>query len=184
MNMLSTSGPARISETITHCRACGKSGFVPFLDLGSTPLADRLLTQEQLDAPEPRVPLEVVFCPHCTLVQITETVHPAVLFGGDYPYFSSVSPSLLAHFRASALHLPADAGTAPHPGAARTAGVRLLSPLRPLADYVDGPPCGALRRALLVLLLGVAEPRRAPHTERAAVARGGAARSGYPGRRG
>lgn len=105
MNMLSTSGPARISETITHCRACGKSGFVPFLDLGSTPLADRLLTQEQLDAPEPRVPLEVVFCPHCTLVQITETVHPAVLFGGDYPYFSSVSPSLLAHFRASALHL-------------------------------------------------------------------------------
>jgi SAM-dependent methyltransferase len=93
---------ASISRKITECRACGKPGLVPFLELGSTPLADRLLTQKDLDAPEPTVDLTVVFCPHCTLVQITETVEPAVLFGGEYPYFSSVSKSLLEHFGSSA----------------------------------------------------------------------------------
>lgn len=106
MNMLSTSGPtSRISETITECRACGQGGLITFLDLGTTPLADRLLTQEQLSAPEPRARLEVALCPHCSLVQLTETVYPAILFGGDYPYFSSVSPSLLEHFAASARHI-------------------------------------------------------------------------------
>jgi SAM-dependent methyltransferase len=93
---------ANISRKITECRACGKPGLMPFLELGSTPLADRLLTQKDLDAPEPTVDLTVVFCPHCTLVQITETVEPAVLFGGEYPYFSSVSKSLLEHFGSSA----------------------------------------------------------------------------------
>lgn len=105
MNLLNTSETIRLSETISECRACGQSGLLPVLDLGSTPLADRLLTHEQLQAPEPRVPLEVVFCASCSLVQITETVDPRILFGGDYPYFSSVSPSLLEHFTASARNL-------------------------------------------------------------------------------
>jgi hypothetical protein len=46
-----------------------------------------------------------MFCPHCALVQINENVAPDILFGGDYPYFSSVSPSLLRHFKASAEYL-------------------------------------------------------------------------------
>lgn len=94
-----------ISETIICCRACGSSELIPFLDLGSTPLADRLVTAEQLAELEITVPLEVVFCPNCTLVQITETVKPEILFCDNYPYFSSVSESLLRHFGASAEHL-------------------------------------------------------------------------------
>jgi SAM-dependent methyltransferase len=38
-------------------------------------------------------------------VQITETVPPEILFCRDYPYFSSVSKSLLAHFAESAEHI-------------------------------------------------------------------------------
>ena len=87
---------------ITECRSCGGANLEPFLDLGSTPLADRLLTEEQLAEPEPTAPLEVAFCADCTLVQILDTVDPEVLFCRDYPYFSSVSPSLLKHFGASA----------------------------------------------------------------------------------
>ncbi|MDD9966932.1 MAG: class I SAM-dependent methyltransferase [Myxococcales bacterium] len=94
------SGP--VSTTIVACRACSNRDLVPFLDLGSTPLADRLLTEEQLNEPEPMVPLEVVFCERCGLVQISETVDPEVLFCQNYPYYSSVSPSLMAHFEASA----------------------------------------------------------------------------------
>lgn len=40
------------------------------LDLGRTPLADRLLTPEQLGELEPTYPLEVAFCPACGLLQI------------------------------------------------------------------------------------------------------------------
>jgi len=97
----------RISETIAACRACGSADLVAFLDLGSTPLADWLPTESELDQPEHRVPLEVVFCNDCALVQITETVEPEILFCRNYPYFSSVSPALMAHFEASAKHLMA-----------------------------------------------------------------------------
>lgn len=94
-----------ISKKIDCCRACGSTKLKNFLDLGVMPLADRLLTAEQLGEEEPAVPLEVTFCTNCSLVQITETVKPEVLFGADYPYFSSVSESLLKHFGDSAKHL-------------------------------------------------------------------------------
>ncbi len=48
--------------------------------------------------PEPRYPLRLVFCPTCTLVQITETVAPEILFS-NYPYFSSVSDAAVANAR-------------------------------------------------------------------------------------
>jgi SAM-dependent methyltransferase len=89
----------------TCCRLCGSPGLYPILSFGKTPIADGLLTTEQLNGTELMAPLDLAFCPKCTLVQITETVAPEVLFGGDYPYFSSVSKSLLEHFRASALEI-------------------------------------------------------------------------------
>ncbi len=80
----------------TTCRACNGSHLEPILDLGSTPLANRLLTESELSQPEPRFPLELVLCTDCTLLQITETVPPEVLFR-DYVYFSSFSDTMLAH---------------------------------------------------------------------------------------
>ena len=91
-----------IYSVIDSCRSCGHAGLVDVLDLGITPLADRLLTPETVDDPEPACPLTLAFCPECSLVQVRETVEPEVLFCNDYPYYSSVSPALLAHFRASA----------------------------------------------------------------------------------
>src|ERR1044071_9636023 len=58
------------------------------------PLANALLSQEQLTLPEETFPLDLVFCPTCTLVQITETVAPEKLFR-EYLYFSSFSDSVL-----------------------------------------------------------------------------------------
>jgi SAM-dependent methyltransferase len=69
------------------------------------PLADRMLTQEQLLKHEPRFPLEMAFCPKCGLVQILETVDPKVLFCDNYPYYSSFSPALLRHSRDNVLDL-------------------------------------------------------------------------------
>ena len=93
------------SEAITECRSCGSDRLDVFLDLGDMPLADRLVKASELNAPEPTFPLCVAFCPDCTLVQITETVDPEILFAQDYPYYSSFSPALLAHSRENALDL-------------------------------------------------------------------------------
>ena len=87
------------------CRSCGRDGLEGVLSLGRTPLADALLTEEQLGEREWIVPLEWVFCPQCALVQITESVSPEILFRRDYPYYSSVSKSLVQHFRESAEEL-------------------------------------------------------------------------------
>jgi SAM-dependent methyltransferase len=70
------------------------------LSLGETPLANALLTAEQVGQAERRYPLDLAFCPACTLVQITETVAPEALFS-EYLYFSSFSDTMLRH--ASAL---------------------------------------------------------------------------------
>jgi len=89
----------------TICRSCQQPGLEVFLDLGWTPLADRILSAEQLKEPEPCYPLEVAFCPGCKLVQILETVPPDVLFCDKYPYYSSFSPSLLQHSRENVMDL-------------------------------------------------------------------------------
>ncbi len=90
---------------VLKCRSCGHSDLKVFLDLGETPLADRLLTQQQIHEDEPRFPLQVAFCRHCALVQILETVPPEQLFCEEYPYYSSFSPALLEHSRDNACDL-------------------------------------------------------------------------------
>lgn len=84
------------------CRSCGSKELELVLSYGETPLSDRLLNSDQLDDPEITVPLTLVFCHTCCLVQILETVEPEILFYSEYPYFSSVSQSLLRHFAKSA----------------------------------------------------------------------------------
>jgi SAM-dependent methyltransferase len=87
---------------MSACFSCGNANLKPVLSLGTTPLADALLTAEQLGQPEITAPLDLVFCPDCGLVQITESIAPEILFCRDYPYFSSVSKFLLQHFADSA----------------------------------------------------------------------------------
>lgn len=94
-----------IYQTEHFCRSCGSDKIDPILAFGQTPLADRLLREDQLGESELAAPLTLVFCKHCALAQIRETVKPEILFHAEYPYFSSVSPSLVAHFRQSAQNI-------------------------------------------------------------------------------
>jgi SAM-dependent methyltransferase len=97
-----------VSETA--CRSCGHAPIRQFLSLGETPLADALLREEGLGAPEARFPLEVAFCPECALVQILEEVPPQQLFVDNYLYFSSFSDELLRHTKENADRLIAERG--------------------------------------------------------------------------
>jgi SAM-dependent methyltransferase len=101
--------PAVAPETLerpdVRCRSCGAQELEVFLDLGEMPLPDALLRPDQLDGPEPRFPLEVAFCPACSLVQILEEVPPEQLFVDNYLYFSSFSEGLMRHAREYALRM-------------------------------------------------------------------------------
>ncbi len=84
-----------IYQTTTACRSCMRPGLQSILDLGVTPLANALLPPGEQGA-EPRVPLHLVFCPSCSLLQIDTTVRPDVLFR-NYLYRSSFSDAFLRH---------------------------------------------------------------------------------------
>ncbi len=92
---------------IAGCRACGETSLEDVLDLGATPLANALRPSDDLGTPEARYPLFVVFCPRCTLLQITETVRREQLFR-DYPYFSSFSDTAVENARAIAQRMTAE----------------------------------------------------------------------------
>jgi SAM-dependent methyltransferase len=76
-----------------------------FLDLGKTPLSDRLVAPRDLEAPEPRFQLDVAFCASCSMVQVLEEIPQEELFPSDYPYFSSFSELVLEHSRRHAQRL-------------------------------------------------------------------------------
>ena len=60
------------------------------------PLANDLAADRTAAAAQERFPLTLAFCPHCSLVQLRETVDPERLFR-DYVYLSSNSTSFVAH---------------------------------------------------------------------------------------
>ena len=94
------------------CRGCGHPLPPPFLDLGSTPLANSYITPARAAEVEPRYPLAVSYCGTCHLVQLTHTVPPAEMFS-EYLYFSSYSDTFLAHARHMAEDLTRDLGLGP-----------------------------------------------------------------------
>src|ERR1700730_4249577 len=80
---------------IVNCRSCGGHDLRVILDLGSQPIANALLSEEELSRPEARFTLAVAFCRACALLQVTETV-PAdrIVFLFILFFFSSSSSTL------------------------------------------------------------------------------------------
>ena len=83
-------------RTDARCIVCDMTTVEEFLDLGCTALANKFLSQAELDMPEPKYPLNVGFCHTCGHVQLTEAVPPHAMFQ-DYLYVSSASDTLKRH---------------------------------------------------------------------------------------
>ena len=79
-----------MNSVLQSCRACKATDLRLILSLGQTPLANSLVQPDQLGHLEITYPLDLVFCASCSLVQITVTVPPDMLFR-EYLYFSSCS---------------------------------------------------------------------------------------------
>lgn len=99
-------------QAITNCRSCGAGGLRTFLSLGPMPLTDAYVTADRVNQPEERYPLDVAFCPTCSMVQILHTVPPEEMFL-EYFYYSSFSQTLLEHSRLHAEELISTRGLGP-----------------------------------------------------------------------
>jgi SAM-dependent methyltransferase len=92
------------------CRSCGCNRLLPIISFGNLPLANAFLTEAQLTfGDECRFPLDLVLCPGCSLVQITETISPGVLFR-NYLYLSSSSERVLKNSKELADRVVHDRG--------------------------------------------------------------------------
>lgn len=79
------------------CHVCRRKRSHKFFSLGSMPLANRFLREDQLGMLELYYPLDVYFCENCGLVQLGHIVPPEILFK-DYPYLTGGSQTMKAHF--------------------------------------------------------------------------------------
>jgi SAM-dependent methyltransferase len=98
---------------VTTCRSCDGPPPRPFLSLGATPIANRLVRADALTATDPVFPLEVGFCERCALVQLTHVLSANEIFDEDYPYFSSFSDMLVRHAEKHVIDLIASRNLGP-----------------------------------------------------------------------
>ncbi|MDO8651590.1 MAG: class I SAM-dependent methyltransferase [Undibacterium sp.] len=79
------------------CRHCAHPLTLNFLDLGAAPPSNAYLRADALQLPEIWLPLKLMVCEACWLVQTLDFAGREVLFDADYAYFSSCSSSWLKH---------------------------------------------------------------------------------------
>jgi SAM-dependent methyltransferase len=88
------------------CRGCDATGLVPVVSLGAMPPVNAFLEASELAA-ERAFPLDLWFCPRCTLVQLSPVVDPSLLYG-RYTYLSSASRTNVARLEGLADQLARD----------------------------------------------------------------------------
>ena len=83
-----------IYKTIKNCGLCNSERLETYLDLGVSPLANRL--KIKIDEEEPIAPLKVIKCNDCDCFQLSELVDPKILFS-TYTY--QTPNGLKEHFK-------------------------------------------------------------------------------------
>jgi hypothetical protein len=88
----------------TQCRTCGSKNLKLILDLGKTALANDFLKPEDVPSYKISLPLRVVLCTDCSLVQLADTVDPRILYS-HYAYVTSTSKTMDTHLNKQMSHL-------------------------------------------------------------------------------
>ena len=82
-----------------NCRNCESALSLELIDLGFSPPSNAYLSPEDLNKVEVWVPLRVLVCQNCWLVQTLVFHGESDVFTEDYAYFSSTSKSWVEHAR-------------------------------------------------------------------------------------
>ncbi|MFF4616653.1 methyltransferase domain-containing protein [Nonomuraea jabiensis] len=87
----------------THCRICG-GNVREFIDFGRQPLSDAFVDPDRGGEQEFFYRLATGVCQSCRMVQLMEEVPRERMFHESYPYLSSGSSYMRAHFEGVAKH--------------------------------------------------------------------------------
>lgn len=74
----------------TNCVLCTSNQLNEIVRFQKTPIANRLMSENEKHENQIRIPLSLVMCSSCAHVQIRELVSPELLFS-NYPYLSSTN---------------------------------------------------------------------------------------------
>lgn len=88
-----------IESQKTECRSCGEIRLDRVVSLGSSPLANNLIST--LDEKVEEYPLEMDYCSKCHNCQLSAVVNPRKMFD-NYLYVSSTTEKFRAHFKDAA----------------------------------------------------------------------------------
>ncbi|MEK6880939.1 MAG: methyltransferase domain-containing protein, partial [Nanoarchaeota archaeon] len=79
------------------CRICENPDLKRVISLGKSPLANNLLTTEELNKNEELYPLDIMYCNKCNLCQLSYVVPPEKMFR-QYLYVTSTTETFKKHF--------------------------------------------------------------------------------------
>ena len=82
---------------INSCRSCGSKKLKPAFDLGLQKLTG-IFPKSKNDF-VPSGSLALVFCDHCTLLQLNNSFNPDTMYGQNYGYMSSLNSSMINHLK-------------------------------------------------------------------------------------
>lgn len=82
---------------VTNCGSCKSLEINQFLDLGKTPLADKLPATAHEE--EDWYPLGAAVCGRCSLVQLTEMVPDEDLYQNDYAFYTGANKPQVKYWR-------------------------------------------------------------------------------------
>jgi nucleoside-diphosphate-sugar epimerase/SAM-dependent methyltransferase len=83
------------------CRVCDNVNLRSVINLGESPLANSLLSSDELGKKEEMFPLEMVYCDNCHLCQLSYVVPPEKMFS-NYLYVTSTTETFKKHFASMA----------------------------------------------------------------------------------
>lgn len=84
-------------EISRKCRYCKNNLSKMVIDLGMAPLSNDYLNEEDISRGQFTLPLRLMICDSCKLVQVADFEMPDKIFNSNYKYFSSYSESWLTH---------------------------------------------------------------------------------------
>lgn len=86
------------SLVVNHCQICDSSDLQSLLFLGYLPPVNQMRFIGERPKEQPAYPAELLYCPHCQLVQLGLIVDPQILFPPEYPYTSGTTKILRENF--------------------------------------------------------------------------------------
>lgn len=89
------------SGPLSYCQICFSKQLELVIDLGHQPLADSLLTKEELNQPETSYPLRLFRCLECSCTQLDYVVPGEIVYHKEYPYRSGITKEIVDHHTAS-----------------------------------------------------------------------------------